>query len=98
MEMDKLTNCPVCNTSWDGGSILDTFIKQREEGVKMWQGMTNEQIQGYIEEFYSLPYKWSKLIGIELPITHPNYYDGISCWQCPECKTTWDRFKSEVVE
>ena len=37
--------CPKCGSDWDGGSILETFIKQREEGVKCWQGKSDEQIE-----------------------------------------------------
>ena len=41
--------CPVCHSSWDGGSILETFIKQREEGVKVWEGKSDEEIREDIE-------------------------------------------------
>jgi len=39
-------------------------------------------------EHYSPPYKYSRLIGIELR----GKYDGVSYWQCPECKTKWNRW------
>lgn len=141
--------CPKCGSDWDGGSILETFIKQREEGYSVWKGMTDEQIkrsiEGWTEEeiltyidsitdfdipalvrygytdgdpkafvlnlpvdkrnrylswshdthvtgSYSPPYRWGREIGIELPYDHPNHYDGISYWQCPDCNTAFDRF------
>jgi hypothetical protein len=37
---------------------------------------------------------YSKLIGIE----DRKLYDGISFWQCPFCKTTWDRWTGEIVK
>ncbi|MFW6017000.1 MAG: hypothetical protein ACOCRK_11225 [bacterium] len=40
---------------------------------------------------YSPPYKWSKLIGVEIP----EKYDGVSYWMCPKCKTTRDRWTGE---
>jgi hypothetical protein len=80
--------CPKCGSDWDGGSILETFIKQREEGVKCWQGKSDEQIEKEMKESYSAPYRWGREIGIELP----KRYDGVSYWQCPDCKTTFNRF------
>lgn len=84
-EIHDIKNCPSCNANWDGGSILDTFIQQREEGVKCWQGKSNEQIEKEMKENYSPPYRWSNVIGIE------EDEDRISKWQCPECKTEWKR-------
>ena len=81
-------NCPKCGNSWDGGSIFETFIKQREEGVECWQGKSDEQIKKEMEEFYSPPYRWGREIGIEIP----EKYDGISYWQCPDCNATFNRF------
>jgi rubredoxin len=40
------------------------------------------------------PHKFSKLIGIE----DPTIYDGISWWQCPNCKKVWDRFTGILVD
>ena len=37
---------------------------------------------------------YSRLIGIEVR----EKYDGISYWQCPFCKTTWDRFSGVIVK
>jgi len=33
------------------------------------------------------PSHYSRLIGVEVPS-----YDGISFWQCPDCKHQWSRF------
>lgn len=46
-----------------------------------------------IRHHYSNPYKWSHLVGIEVR----GKYDGISYWQCPFCKTTWDRWTEKKV-
>ncbi len=43
-------------------------------------------------KYHSEPYKWSHLIGIEVT----EKYDGISYWQCPFCKATWDRWTWEL--
>jgi hypothetical protein len=80
--------CPKCQSDWDGGSILETFIKQREEGVKMWQGKSDEEIEAYMKESYSPPYRWGRKTGIEIQ----GGYDGVSYWQCPDCKATFNRF------
>lgn len=85
-------NCPKCGSSWDGGSILETFIKQRDEGVEVWRGMSDEDIEKEMKKCYRPPYRWGREIGIELSYDHPKHYDGISFWQCPDCKTMFDRF------
>ena len=46
-----------------------------------------------IRKHYSEPFKWSKLIGIEIR----ERYDGISIWECPFCKSQWDRFTKELI-
>jgi rubredoxin len=51
-----------------------------------------------VRHYFSPPYRWTRLVGIELPPEHPDHIDGVSFWQCPDCGTTWDRFTEEVVE
>lgn len=43
---------------------------------------------------YSEPFKWSKLVGIEIR----GGYDGISQYECPFCKAKWDRWTEEIIE
>jgi len=93
VDIDKLTNCPKCNSNWDGGSVLDTFKKQREENYEWCKGMTDEQLEEKMKEYYSEPYRWSKLIGVEIQ----GGYDGVSQWMCPECKARWNRWTGEEI-
>jgi rubredoxin len=91
--------CPECKSSWDGGSILETFIKGRDDGSHAWnKDMTDEEIEEYVKNSYSPPYRWGREIGVELPYNHPRHYDGISYWQCPDCKATFNRFTGEKEE
>lgn len=90
--LPKQRTCPKCNSDWDGGSILETFIRQRDEGAEYLKGKSNEEIEQYMKESYSPPYRWGREIGIELEWNHPNHYDGVSYWQCPDCQTTFNRF------
>jgi hypothetical protein len=95
----KQENCPKCGVSWDGGSILESWKKLRKDGVA-YLDKSDEELETNMKKCYSPPYRWNRLMGIELPYDHPKYYDGISYWKCPDCKTTWDRFTSEetVIE
>ena len=97
-KLPDLLVCPQCGGDWDGGSILDTFLKFKEDGAEYYKDMTKEQIEQEVLNSYSPPYRWHKLIGVELPYTHPNHYDGISFWQCPHCNTIWDRFTEQIVQ
>jgi hypothetical protein len=94
--------CKKCGSNWDGGSVLEEFFKQRDnakEGEYRF-GWTDQQVEDSMKECYSPPYRWGREIGIQLPFDHPNYYDGISYWQCPDCKTTFNRFtgKEEIIK
>ena len=80
-------SCPKCNADWDGGSIVDTFKKMRDEGNEYWQ-KTDEEIEEQVKQFYSPPYRWGREIGIEIE----GGYDGVSYWQCPDCNTTFNAF------
>lgn len=93
MVTSKTEECPVCKVSWNGGSILDSFKKQRDEG-QCYQGKTDEELEAIVKEYYSPPYRWSRLIGIE----DRDKYDGVSYWACPDCHTTWDRFTGEIID
>lgn len=86
--------CPKCNASWDGGSILEVFLKQRDEAKPggYRYGQTDEEVEKHMKECYSPPYRWGREIGIELSWNHPKHYDGVSYWECPDCKTTFNRF------
>ena len=46
-------SCPKCGTSWGGGSILETFLKQRDEGSKWLKGCSDEQVEAKMKESYS---------------------------------------------
>ena len=77
--IDHYGKCPVCKTSWDDGPILDVFLEQKKKGH--WKKETEEDIKKYIEECYSPPYRFSKLIGIEDLVQ-----DKIVKYMCPECE------------
>lgn len=38
----------------------------------------------------------SRLIGVNLSYDHPRHYDGVSYWQCPDCKATWNRWTGKL--
>jgi rubredoxin len=90
--------CPECKTSWDGGSILETFLKFKAEGRPYYKDKSDEEIKSDMESSYSPPYRWGRAIGIELPYGHPRRYDGVSYWQCPDCKALFDRFTGKKVD
>ena len=82
-EIEHHGNCPECNQSWDAGRIWKVW---RE--MDLYKNKTDKQLQALEKKGYSKPYHFSKLLGVEVP----EKYDGISYWQCPFCKSAWDRF------
>jgi hypothetical protein len=89
IELDHHGRCPSCNASWDGGAIFDVLRTQDWCADK-----SDEELQKYIEDHYSPPYRFSRIVGVELPHDHPEHYDGVSYWQCPYCRHQWPRFLS----
>ena len=85
------TKCPACKADWDGGSILETFKKQRDEGTLKG---TDDELEARMLESYSEPYRWSRKIGVEIQ----GKYDGVSYWKCPDCKVYFDRFTGRQMK
>lgn len=69
--------------------VLDHYSKCPECDAS-WDG---GDIPEANRKYYAPPYKWSRLIGIE--ILHK--YDGVSFWQCPDCPARWDRWTGKLV-
>lgn len=84
-KLDHYGKCPVCNSNWDGGSILDTFLEQKKKGH--WANQTPEDIERIMRSCYKAPYKWSNLIGIE-----KEGNDYISAYMCPDCECEFPIF------
>jgi hypothetical protein len=80
-------NCPECGVSWDAGNIFDVLRPQD------WcKDMSDDELRAYVHQCYSPPYKFSRIVGIEYAYDHPQHYDGVSEWMCPDCKHRWPRF------
>jgi hypothetical protein len=96
------SSCPCCNASFDGGLILDKF-KQVRDNLKAegkletkeyeWYQKTDEEFETLMKESYSEPYRFSELMGIEVP----NLYDGVLAFKCEACGSYWARFTGEYL-
>jgi hypothetical protein len=86
--IDRAGRCPQCDADWSAGDIFDALRPQD------WcKDKSDEELRKYVEESYSPPYKFSRLVGVELPYGHPGHYDGVSYYQCPDCEIKFPRFK-----
>lgn len=81
-ELDHFGTCPKCGADWDAGDIFDKLRPQTWCSEK-----SDDELRAYIETHYSPPYKFSKLIGVEIP----HVYDGVHHWMCPDCNATFPR-------
>lgn len=87
---EKFQNCPKCKNSWDDGSIVETFLKGRNNGtIEAVKGMTEYDIQKMVKENYYPPYRWTKKIGIKIN-------DNYTFFKCPHCETFFDLEHVEV--
>lgn len=86
-KLDHHGLCPKCGADWNGGDMFDVLRQQA------WcADQSDEELREYISKFYAAPHKFSRLVGIEYGHDHPEHYDGVSEWQCPDCKHRWPRF------
>ena len=87
-KLDRFGKCPECNADWCDGDIFDTFRSQD------WcKNRSDEELRTFVKTHYAPPYKFSRLVGVQLPYDHPEHYDGVSYWRCPDCEHQWPRFK-----
>ena len=89
-KLDHYGQCPECGANWDGGDIFT--VLRRQEWCK---DKTDEELQIYVQQCYSPPYKFSRIVGVQYSYDHPDHYDGVSEWMCPDCKHTWPRFQTK---
>lgn len=68
-------NCPYCKTSFDGGSILQTFLDQ---------GKSQEEAEKSAAMYGGT--RWSRKINI-----YDRDKDRTVQYKCPDCGKTWDR-------
>lgn len=41
---------------------------------------------------------FSRFIGVEYGYGHPDHYDGVSEWNCPDCGCRWGRFSGQILK
>lgn len=97
-KLDHHGLCPKCGADWDGGDIFEHLKELRAAGDSFYGPKTDAELQeiaGHYGWTPETPKRFSKLIGVELPYGHPDHYDGVSFWRCPECAHEWPVFESE---
>lgn len=101
--------CPECGANWDGGDIYEHFLAAKfnpyHKQHDHYKNRSLDEIKeaagsyGWTEE---TPRRFSEVIGIDMSMdpnaTEDEQYDGISYWQCPECKIAWNRFTGDRTE
>ena len=86
-KLDHFGKCPKCGGDWDAGAIFDVLRAQAH-----YNDRSDEQLREMIQECYGEPYRLSRLIGVQLSHNHPDHYDGVSFWECPDCHHAFPRF------
>lgn len=92
--IDSYGKCPACGSSWDNGDIFERLSDLRESGDEFYKNKTDAELQeiaGHYGWTPDNPKRFSRVIGVELPYSHPQHYDGVSFWRCPDCQTQWPR-------
>lgn len=101
--------CPECKTSWDNGDIYEHYLEAKFNPLHDMHETYSNKSLGEIKKI-AKKYGWteknkkrfSKVIGIDcsmsLDANDDETYDGVSYWQCPDCKIAWHRFKGYRTE
>ena len=84
--MDKFGKCPKCGGDWDNGDIFENLRKQ-----VFYVNTSDEDLRKLVTDFYSPPYRFSRLVGVEFP----GRYDGVWEWACPDCDARFPRFEEK---
>lgn len=74
--MSEHGHCPHCGLNFDGGNIIDTFIKM---------GRTKEEAEEVASHYGYGPGRtqWDKRLNV---ILYDEQYNKTKYWECPECK------------
>ena len=99
MKFNLYGKCPECGINWDDGDIFEALVKQPWRRIfKDKNGQikykNEKELKKYIKELYAPPYRFSRLIDIR----DSEICDGVYRWQCPDCKTEWDRRTEEKIK
>ncbi len=81
--------CPCCGADWDDGDIYERL--RNHEAYKNWSDEKVREAAGHYGWAENDKKRFSRLIGVE----DSSIYDGISWWQCPDCKQLWDRWSGK---
>ena len=90
--MDHHGKCPSCGSDWDGGDVVETYKRYRDEGKAPWAYYTDADILRHAEYHNwtaEKPTRFSRLVGLEFP----DKYDGVWEYACPDCDARFPRFK-----
>jgi rubredoxin len=96
-KLDHHGLCPKCGADWDGGDIFERLKELRSAGDSFYGPKTDAELQEIAGHYGWTPEtteRFSKLIGVELSHDHPDHYDGVSFWRCPECAHQWPVFEA----
>jgi hypothetical protein len=97
MNIQDLKNCPKCDYQWKSNKNIYEEFRENPS----YKDMTDEQVKEVASHYghtEANPQYFSKLVGIELPYDHPDYYDGVSRWMCPNCKNEWNRWTGKLID
>ena len=100
-KLDHHGLCPKCGADWDGGDIFEHLKELRAARDSFYGPKTDAELRVFARCYGwtpETPKRFSKLIGVELPYGHPDHYDGVSFWRCPECAYQWSRFAETSAE
>lgn len=80
-----MKNCPHCNSSLEGGFIIDEMRKQCD---------TEEQAIEYASNYagweeHGLANRWGREIGV-----YDRGLDMTIAWRCPDCEGMWSVFNA----
>ena len=84
-------NCPQCKIAWEEDETIYEFFLKKYEGDTIKAAET-ASCYGCTPD---TPKHFSKnVIGVEIS----EKYDGVSYWECSNCKSIFDRWTMKLVD
>ena len=83
-------NCPSCNTDWEEEETITQYFES--QGYSHRKAVQTAALYGCTPK--SPKHFGKNVVGIEIS----EQYDGVSYWQCQECKVMFNRWTMEVAD
>ena len=97
MAMHDENACPACKADLQGAEIPVESRQHYNQGPNGEFLSTAEDYAAVADQLTNPTTHFSRVIGIEYSYDHPEHWDGVSEWMCPDCGYREGRFTGNAL-